>query len=432
MLRFCITSAQNAVAALDSYPELSSMLTRMRRFPLLVGLSALLAVPAGYAVYWHQGAAAIQSLVAQNISLQRSRGLDVIHAPLAIRGFPGTVTLDLGQVELGAPAEGWRITVPNLLIQVEPWTPLSQTARLDGPVAITTGEIQASLTPRALSASLDLGTDGRARRVTLFGEELDLVVAEPGGASRAIGTLSQLQATLEPALNEPTATDLPPRVATLTAIAQGLRPALAETPPLGAEIARLGLTATLNGRARPDLPPAQALEAWRAEGGVVDLPWLVLDWGALRVSGNGAVTVDEAFRPLGSIALEVAGWREALDALAETGVLDRRSAAAIGLGLALFARAPEGGGAPVITTALRLQDGIAALGPLPLGPLAPILDGGAAPASLPPAGGPARPSRPAAPQPLAPSEHLQTLPAPPPVLSPDWSPPAQQPPSPKD
>lgn len=408
----------------------------MMRKRILAGLGGIgCAMVAAYAAYWHVGAAAVEELVLARIAQERGRGLLIEHADLVRSGFPARVQLRIAEIAITDPAAGWSVRVPELQLQVAPWRPLRQEMTLLGPVdaRLVEGEAKLALrlTSEKLGGHVDLAPDGRLERASLTGGVL--AVHADGTALLPNGlTVEGLQVDIRdtaPVANSDTGLVDPVGEAVL--LLSGVRVDGAAMP-LGPRIERIGLRAVLKGALPSGLDALETLGRWRDAGGVLDMPWLALDWGNLGLTGNGALALDGEFRPLGSVALRVAGFRETLGDLAQAGIIDSRSAGAVGLAMSLFARSPPGGGAPVVETVLRMQDGEVALGPFRLGRLRPVLGldqtgqmrGGAAPAVA---------SEPRA-EPVAPPPHVERLSRPltaPPQLAPNWvsrpdrSPPAQ-------
>ncbi len=143
--------------------------------------------------------------------------------------------------------------------------------------------------------------------------------------------------------------------------------------PLGNEVALLDLQAVLTGSAGDlNATPREILAEWRDTGGTLDVMHLALDWGPLSVKGDGRVTLDDAFRPLGAFSLKVKGLGKTLDLLARKGLIEGSAAFALQAGsLALGKVDPEDGRAE-IQLPLTLQDGWLSLGPLPILKLKPL------------------------------------------------------------
>lgn len=400
------------------------MLTMMQKRILAVLGGIGCTAVAAYAAYWHVGAAAVEELILARIAEERGRGLLIEHAILERSGFPARVQLRIGDIAITDPTAGWSLMVPELLVAVAPWRPLRQEVTVRGPVqARVSGEGQAialRLTAQHLGGHVDLAPDGRLERASLSGEALGI---HAGGSTLLPQSAAAegLQVDLIETVPVPdTGAGLIDPVGEAVLSLSGITVEGA-TMPLGPRIERIGMRAVLRGALPSGLDTAGKLEGWRDSGGVVDMPWLALDWGSLGLTGNGALALDAELRPLGSVALRVAGFRETLGELAEAGIIDSRSAGAVGLAMSLFARSPPGGGAPVVETVLRMQDGEIALGPFRLGRLRPVLGleesgrthGDVAPAAASEPRGEAVP----------PPPHVERLTRPlavPPQLAPDW------------
>lgn len=151
----------------------------------------------------------------------------------------------------------------------------------------------------------------------------------------------------------------------LTAAAEGAAP-----PPLWAGLAapadargRWTLAAAINGA--PPAPTPAALEAWRADGGVAELSRLALEFGPLRVDGDGTLALDRDLQWIGAGALRIAGADAALTHAAQQsgGLLrpqDLRQARQIA---AMLTQPDPQSGAPRLTLPLSSQGGRLFVGP---------------------------------------------------------------------
>lgn len=400
---------------------------KLRSLAILVGIGAV--AMGGYAVYWHVGATAVEDLVLSAVAQERNRGLRVEHAPIERSGFPFHVRLRVADAEVEDAAAGWAMRIPELSIDVAPWRPLRQEVKVQGPVEARLRHgnrpFVIDLNADRLDGRVDLSTTGRISAIGLVGRALRGAVKDANGASSrfTLDVLDGDYTDMDGSAPLPEGAPAP-----VSEVLLSLRGLTADGPGmvLGTRIERIGLRAVLKGRLPSASDPAVALERWRDGGGVVEMPWLALDWGKLGLTGNGAVALDEWLRPLGSVALKVAGFRETLGDLAQAGVIDGRSAGAVGLAMSLFARTPPEGGPPVIDTVLRMQDGEVALGPFRLGRLSPVLGmtGSAGPqeAALPAAAPEPAVERVSPPPPV---DRLIRPLAPPPQLAPNWAAPQE-------
>src|SRR3546814_20885801 len=83
--------------------------------------------------------------------------------------------------------------------------------------------------------------------------------------------------------------------------------------------------------ALPPGPPSQAIEAWRQNGGTVEIPWLNLVWGPLDLRAKGTATLDGRMRPLGALTADIRGYRETLTAFSSAGLVPPDTALAAGV-----------------------------------------------------------------------------------------------------
>src|SRR5690606_19684738 len=115
---------------------------------------------------------------------------------------------------------------------------------------------------------------------------------------------------------------------------------------------------------------------WRDSGGVIEFETVALHWGALRLSGDGTLTLDKQYRPLGAMAGQIRGVDAGIDALVAAGKMTLDDAAAAKAVLGMIAQQdPADGepGEPYLPLPLTAQDGRLSIGPVALFGLPSIL-----------------------------------------------------------
>lgn len=389
-----------------------------RRGLALIGAGLAILAAGAYTGYWFWGARAVETALADWTAEQRRAGVAIAHGPAALAGFPGAVRLTLPAFRAAGPADGPWVAAPALTVTVAPWRPLDYALALDGPVEGGAADALAWTAENAAGAAR-LGTDGRVERAELTLRRVGLALAGMPGEAEA--ARAHLEATAPPG----GALGMTGSALTLRLDALGL-PDWADNP-LGRAVQAAALRAVAVGPL-PGGVDAAGLSAWRDAGGAVDVPWLRLDWGAVRLEGTGRVGLDGLLRPHGAIALSIAGFREALDGAVAAGLLERGAAQGIGLALGLMAR-QDARGRAVVDAPLRLDEGRLSLGPFAIARVGPVAgaSGSTDPAAgVSPAGASsaasAGPRAAPLPPPLPPP--LRLRPERPPTLAPDWSAPS--------
>jgi hypothetical protein len=337
-------------------------LTAMRR-AVLVPLFAVLALGlAAHCAYWWWSARALAWGIDDWAAARRAEGYQVSLGERETAGFPLAAVVRLGNPAIVAPGAAWSWRAAALEVRNAPWDPLSIVLSLDGEHALSdrdggmlsahvdSGEVSLSATPEGaldrITARLGpFRLDGPALGA-LAGRSAVVTIA-PDGAAGPLA-LFEVSATLN-----------------------GL--VLPETPEpaFGREIARIVLETRVHG-AIAAAPVAQALAHWRDRGGLVEIRSGALAWGPLHVSGSGALVLDQALQPQAELQARVRGWRDALAALTQSGLVTAEDAAMAALALAVMAKTPEDGGAPVAELPVSVRDQRVFAGPLAITALPPI------------------------------------------------------------
>jgi hypothetical protein len=111
-------------------------------------------------------------------------------------------------------------------------------------------------------------------------------------------------------------------------------------------------------------PFAKAVEAWRVDGGTIEVPWLHAVWNKVDLRAKGTLALDEDWRPIGAFSTDIRGFAAGMDALADASLIEPKTALMAKVGLALLAKRPPEGGPPVLTVPVTAQDGKLYAGPI--------------------------------------------------------------------
>jgi len=223
---------------------------------------------------------------------------------------------------------------------------------------------------------LAVDLQGRRRQLTLeIGEGLASFLGDPGRPERLSIDLREAALSLDDApVVEAARVQLhlrPGREDGQIDLAASFSNAMLQPPPtpaLGTAPAGAEVQGTFSGPLSDAALP-EALAQWRDAGGSLELQRLQLEWGELNASLKGALALDPALRPAGTLTARIRGHEELLDAAVASGQLPADMAPAARTALGLLAVA--GGG--VLAVPLTLQDGRVYLGPVQIGRLRPLL-----------------------------------------------------------
>jgi hypothetical protein len=284
----------------------------------------------------------------------------------------------------------------RITLFAQPWNPRHVIADAEGPHVLTWldqgGPRLARLEAEKLRASVVTAADGGWRRLSL-----EMAGADANLAGQRL-TVARLMAHARRAEAGP-GLDLALEADNLAlpAHAPTTNPGAAEATPwgtLGRVVGSLRFEATASG-AWPGGPLMEALGVWRDSGGIVDVKQLRLVLERVTLSGNGAIGLDPAWRPLGAFTLDIKGHNALIDAFVAGGGMSARDAQVARIALGLLSK-PAADGEPMVSAPVTAQDGRLFVGPVAVSRLRPIWQ--AWPASGP-SSGPV--SGPASPPPLA-------------------------------
>jgi hypothetical protein len=305
----------------------------------VAALVVLLVVLGGYGAYWLIVAHRIEQGIARWAQSEQARKLDTSWQSLAIGGFPARFRIKLRNAVLRdrslSPAP--ELHVPVLAADARPWD--LGVWRLSAPTGLV-ADLRPGVDrpPVRLAAARAEGVVALAGRGGTLWLRLDQAKAEAG---------EELSFAVAAILHRVAVPDM--------------------VRALGDNIDELAFGATLKG-ALPGGNLVQALAAWRAAGGTIELDNLALKWNGLDVTATGTIALDRELQPIGGFSGAVEGYDQLLRAFVESGRMRPSDAGLAQLALTMLAKAgPDG--RPQIATSLTIENGQVFLGPARLGPL---------------------------------------------------------------
>ena len=339
----------------------------MRRRPLILTAIGLAALVIAYAVYWFMLARIVAQDIAGWTGFYRSQGYAVSYEVPPLSGFPFAVTARFLHPDVAAPDGHWRWQGEEVRLRIQPWAPY---------------ELQfTGLGSQKLSIA---GTQAREIAITadLLGLDVHLkdgLEADRFGFTLTHGAIddSRIGKTLVESLTADGRFPAPPPTdatrSSLDLIAHLARLTLPPgvDAPLGREIYSAHLVAQVMGPIPPG-PPREALPAWSAAGGDVELREVQLLWGGLWLKGDATLAFDKALQPLFAGSFAIANIGSLLDKLVTAGILPVATAQGAKIMFAALATTPSEGGPPQVKLPLTIQDGTLYMGPIKLAALRPL------------------------------------------------------------
>ncbi len=325
---------------------------------------ALVAIGAGHAALWNLMAARLEEGLATWTALRRAQGWRVEHAAPLRGGWPLAATLTLDRVRI----EGAGATIPGGIgLSGERMVLRVRLPRLDrleidlpGQGRLRVGGAELPFAADRLLALVPLEQGTVPSAAELFAERLR-VGTPAGGVALGSGRLA--------VQGSASATEAEPALS-LSLVAEALDLPLAQAggaaAAFGRRIDTLSADLALSGPLPAGRLPAERAGAWRDGGGTLEVRSLSLRWGPVGAAAAATIALDEALQPMGAGTLRLSGAAQALDALAEAGLVGRRAAGTARAVLPLLSRIPADGGPPEVEVPATLEDRTLAIARIPV------------------------------------------------------------------
>jgi len=352
----------------------------VRKAALALALCLVLAIGV-YTGYWFYARGIAGDLIANWAAQRRAEGYTVSWDSAPIGGYPLLLRTVLGNPRVARAERGWAWRGGAVAIEVQPWDLKRIRLEMRGPQNIALQwngrPVTAAATAGEAVIVARLSDSGRLAGATAIVRKLR--VAEAANASEA-DTFSAAEIWLEALLPDtPPTSHLDPAL-TLSLAATDIRLPAAAAGPLGRDAAKLHARAQIMGALADKGSTRAKIDAWRRDGGAVEITWLDAVWGPLGLRAKGTLTLDDKARPLGAFSADITGFAKTMDAFAAAGMMKKGPATLAKAGMALMAKTPKDGGPSVLTVPVTAQSGALFLGPVRILDLPPIRFPGSNPA----------------------------------------------------
>ncbi len=318
-------------------------------------------VGAAYSGYWFFAAAKTERLV-EGLATGEFPGYRIAHSGISTDGFPFAIRLHVKEPEITTNNRRVRWGWNAAILELQPWNLRRYRLAAFGPHRVDLGfpkeSRQFAIDSEHAVVVAELNADSSLSRA-----EINLRgVRITDSGTRQETAVAGLELRLSVADELPDRHTSPSLEMSFSATAVAL-PNL-DARPLGNEIK--GLRAGFKLLGSIERFDQAAVDAWRREGGTLELQWFQANWGALDLRAVGTATLDDQLRPLAALTADIRGFAEALDALASMGLVSNVAAATGHAAFSLIAKPSSNGAPAVLTVPLTAQDGGLFLGPLRL------------------------------------------------------------------
>lgn len=323
-------------------------------------LAILILAALAWCGWWFVQATARDRAMEAWLADRRAAGWVAEAEDLRVRGFPNRVDTVVSDLSLSDPAAGWAWQAGGLRILSLSYKPNHVIAVLSGEQVVSTPYETIRATSDVLRGSVIFRPSTRLELDHMTFEIENMQLQGDAGWTAGIG--KAILATRRAADGTPFAHDLAFNAESLALppeVVAGFR----ADGVLPAVIGPIALDSTLHF----DRPwDRQAIESDNPALEQVEIRELSFTWGKLDLRGRGTLAVDDAGFAEGRLDLHARNWRAMIEIAEASGALAPALAGALRSGLGLLARL--GGDGDALEVPLDFADGLARLGPIPIGP----------------------------------------------------------------
>ena len=127
--------------------------------------------------------------------------------------------------------------------------------------------------------------------------------------------------------------------------------------PLGHKIESFRIKLRLLGELKRPVN-RETLEAWRDDGGIIEISAAEAHYGSLHMVASGTMTLDHQLQPLAAMSVKLQGFVPALDQLRAARVIGAREAAIAKMVLRALSRREFNGGTAAVRLPFNIRDGV--------------------------------------------------------------------------
>jgi hypothetical protein len=369
------------------HPELAPSRSRWVVAPLV----AVVVLAVLWTGFWFYASSTAQATLTQWREQEARLGRTYTCGSQSAGGYPFRleVRCDDATVEMRAFQPALLIAARSLLVVAQVYDPTLLIGEITGPLTVTEAGGRETLVASWRLAQISArGRPNAPERVSMVADDLRIDRGREGGPRLASATHLELHGRADPGSTpDSPAADLVVRLSGATLPAAG---------ELAAQPANAEVTAVLRGlKSFAPRPVPAMLRELQAAGGRLELSSARLQQGDTIVQANGSVGLSPAGRLDGTLTVTIAGFDKFMASIGSLSKAAPSPAASGRPALSAFDRiAPALGGTgrdqiaagllgllgertilegkPAVTMQLRLTDGAAYLGPIPLGQVPPL------------------------------------------------------------
>ncbi len=342
-------------------------------------------VAAAQVAYWKVAADQLKAGYRSWATARITEGWDVASGPLAIGGWPRAATLTVPDLTLrhaGPTIPGTLdVAAADVMLSVSLFEPTHLRLSISGPThvraggipdIIVTGDQTVMSVPLGARSSQAEPSSNANRPVKQRGSERDRVNLTPSRSGQARPRPVVLRASglrieaatgawhvsiglLNAQAAEASAADQAPVAEVFSVSSEAIALPATIRWPLGRNISSLAV----DGKVRGPFPNQSGVTGWarrwRDRGGALDIARLTMGWGPLGLTGSATLALDDQLQPMGSGNGRFIGYDQALDKLADDGVLSRSAATVAKAVLSLIAGAGDNNRTATVDVPLTLQ-----------------------------------------------------------------------------
>lgn len=294
-------------------------MTHRTKLKLIALLTAFFAF---YSYIWFYAANVIEEKLLAEVAYLRSDYLTIEHGPISIKGYPFHIDIEIqGLYVTGKNRDDYALSIegslhgtgslfnPSRIILFTDATaklvdPKKQSETQSGPVLLSADQTQILFDFGSHAASPDARS---AKQIQVFLTNITSSLSDT--------EIYRLSFRIDRDESDPFLTDYSVDFEDIDFKDRLI-------PSLPSRIEHVHVDVSAKGKMMTELPLDEFILKWYETEGMLDVSKVIVEWGSIKIVGNGTISLDESLQPIASFGTEFNGLQETLDIMTNQNLIN--------------------------------------------------------------------------------------------------------------